>query len=278
MEPEREGCISHREVLEKISSMGYSTPRDISESQYRENVVRVQCRLLAKRGLLHRITHDLYAVSNAGEEHLSIETNTPTIDCDIGTGELQRDDRRNDDYGSVTDFSEIDAETIKRFNYERLKDERDDYGLVNGSHGKTEKRIWNVQDLELHRVMNEFPTSEPLVQQCAHWVRAISGKHFFPDANHRTAMASLNAVLRLNGISVPDAWPGNEIGRTVLKSKFIRNFIVDIRFDNLWERDEHYWLWHRHFRNLFYETAEIQHYHVSTGRLRRALENARRTR
>ncbi|WP_263020631.1 hypothetical protein [Natronobiforma cellulositropha] len=175
----------------------------------------------------------------------------------------------------IDDFSQIDAETIKQFNYERYMDSEDSYGLVDGSREKTVRRIWNVQDLCLERVMREFPRRDPVVQQCAHWVRTISGKHFFPDANHRTAIGTLRAILELNDVPIPDRWPGEYIDHTILQAKFVRTFVVDVRFDTLWCRDELYHVWHRHFCTLFHDTDTAQQHDIPTPVLGRAFDAAR---
>jgi hypothetical protein len=272
-----DGFITYIEILESLDATRPLSPKEICESRRRENIVRIQCRTLVECDLVERVTHELYLLSDRGISFLGGDLELPIEDGDIDVEQIKQSVLWSDSQGGISNLSKMDAETIKQFNFKLYLDTGKEYGLVDYSHEKTKRRIWNVKDFELHRVINEFPIYEPLVQQCGHWVRAICGKHFFPDANHRTAMASLNALLKLNGIQVPQQWPGREIGRTVLKSKFIRNFVVDVRFDNLWKRDELYWLWHRHFRNLFYDTSEVRHHHVSTDYLRKALENARNT-
>lgn len=272
-----DGFITYVEILELLDTARPLSPKDICESRRRENVVRIQCRTLVKCDLIERVTHELYLLSDKGVSFLDGDLELPIEDGDIDVEQIRRSLLWSDSQERISDLSKMDAETIKQLNYKLYLDTDNEYGLVDYSHEKTTRRIWNAKDFELHRVMDEFPTYEPLVQQCAHWVRAMCGKHFFPDANHRTAMASLNALLRRNGIQVPQQWPEREIGRTVLKSKFIRNFVVDVRFDTLWKRDELYQLWHRHFRDLFYDISETQYHYVSTDYLRRALENARNT-
>ncbi|EMA42892.1 hypothetical protein C448_10462 [Halococcus morrhuae DSM 1307] len=277
MPDEQQGYVSFDEIIAYLRSNGESSPADISESRRRENVVRLQCRALQECGLVVQVTHGIYTLSERGHRYADDEIELPREDGEIDIEGL-RTERPQARRGSrITDFSEIDAETIKRFNYAFYSNSRDRYGLVNCSSETTERRISNVKDFQLDRVMREFPTDEPLSQQCAHWVRAISGKHFFPDANHRTAMGSLAALLQLNGIDIPPAWPGRHIDRTVLKSKFVRNFVVDVRFDNLWRRDEQYILWHRHFTALFHDSKERQSHRISTQRLKESLENARKT-
>lgn len=266
--------VTYKGVLRWLRAQNPATPRDISESFRRENVVRTQCRELCESGLVECVTHDVYAITEKGIQYLNGDLELPEKYNDLDIDEVRDRPRWREEPDRITDFSGIDAETIKQFNYERYQDSDDRYGLVENSRKKTERRIWNVVDCDLDRVMREFPHYEPVVQQCAHWVRAMTGKHFFPDANHRTAMGSLRAIIELNEIE-PPRWPGRELGRIILKAKFIRNFVVDVRFDNLWQKDELYHLWHRHFRNLFYNLENTKHHACSTPHLRRALNAAR---
>lgn len=266
--------ISHQNILRWLADRSPAAPRDIAESRRRENVIRIQCRNLRDRGLLKEITHDVYTLTERGQEYVTGDIDLPEEDGDIAIDELQGESHWAEDGPQITDVSGIDAETIITFNFERY--ENDHYGLVRNSRTVTEQRIGNVSESDLDRVIREFPTNEPLVQQCAHWVRALSGLHLFPDANHRTAIGSLRALLVLNCISPPDEWPGKGLDRMVIKAKFIRNFVVDVRFDNLWKRDELYQLWHRHFRNLFLDVEDTTYHARPTKRLRRALNTARK--
>jgi len=237
-------------------------------------VIRVQCQKLQNCGLLDEVTHEVYVLTDKARAYLSGDIELPQADRDISVQELRPSTSRETAIGQIRDTDVLDAETIITFNFDRY--EQDTYGLVRGSHATTKQRIGNVSEGDLNRVIREFPTNEPLIQQCAHWVRAISGLHFFPDANHRTAIGSLRALLALNGVEMPEEWPGRELDRTIIKAKFVRNFVVDVRFDNLWRKDELYQLWHRHFRNLFLDLEDTTDHARPTKRLGRALDAARK--
>lgn len=256
--------LSKPELLSLILNQGIVTPRDLAASRRRENVIRSQLRELCDEGWLVEFSQGLFHVSESGYQFL------------IGSNTRWKEDI-SPTVERITDLSELDAETIKQFNMELYESPNQQYGLVDDSPAKTVRRIENVKESRLDRLLEEFPTNEHLCEQCAHWARAISGKHFFPDANHRTAMASLSALLDLNEIPISN-WPGRDIERTVLKAKFARIFLVDVRFDTLWKRDELFQVWHRHFRNLLYDVSEEQYRDVSLGRLRRALNAAREER
>lgn len=271
----RDGAfVAYKEILQWLSDDGPAAPRDIAESRRRENVIRLQCRDLRERGLLDERTHDVYELSNRGQDYVDGDLDLPELDGDIAIEQMETNPRWSEESARITDLSGIDAETIIAFNFDRY--ENDTYGLVRGSRADTKQRIGNVAERDLNRVIREFPTDEPLIQQCAHWVRAISGLHFFPDANHRTAIGSLRVLLYYNAISAPDEWPGRDLDRRVIKAKFIRNFIVDVQFDNLWRKDELYHLWHRHFRNLFLDLEDTTYHARPTERLGRALDAARK--
>lgn len=269
-----DAVVSYRDILQWLSDTEVAAPRDIAEGRRRENVIRTQCRNLRDCGLLEEVTHDVYALSEQGKKYLDGELSLPEKRGDIAVEQLSPTSVEVTHFGRISDLSSLDAETIIAFNFERY--ENDTYGLVRNSRTVTERRIGNVSESDLDRVISEFPTAEPLIQQCAHWVRAISGLHFFPDANHRTAIGSLRALLYFNDVDVPDNWPGRELDRTIIKAKFIRDFVVDVRFDNLWQRDELYRLWHRHFRNLFLDIEDTTRHARSTNRLGRALDAARK--
>lgn len=273
MDSPDDAFISYTDILYWLSELGPASPRDVAESRRRENVIRLQCRELRECGLLDEYTHDVYLLSDRGQKYIDGEISLPEEDDDIAVEKLDSTPRWREDTARITDLSGIDAETIIAFNFDRY--ENDTYGLVRGSRSLTKQRIGNVAECDLDRVIREFPTEEPFIQQCAHWVRAISGLHFFPDANHRTAMGSLRVLLYYNAILPPDEWPGRELDRRVIKAKFIRNFIVDVRFDNLWRKDELYHLWHRHFRNLFLKLENTTYHARRTKRLGRALDAAR---
>lgn len=260
-------------ILEWLSNNGPATPRDISERRRRENVIRVRCRELSKYGLLTETADDTFHITKKGKEHLESDFDIGSISKvfspqTITNAPLLKMDRRR-----IVDFSELDPEDIIYQNIQFLENS-ENYGKIRGSVQKTRDRINNVREGDIQRIMDEFPRNEPLVTQCAHWVRAFSGLHFFPDANHRTAMASLSALLDLHGIEYPE-WSEEGIKRTVVKSKLIRILLVDIRFDNLWVKDEHYRLWHRFFRNCLCETDEIVHREYPLSDLEKVLKDAR---
>lgn len=114
-------------------------------------------------------------------------------------------------------------------------------GVAAGRH-RLRNRIWNVRNGDLRRITREFPTDEPLREQCALWMHALVGKHFFPDANHRTAMALLRRLLAENGV-VYSAWAIDRIREARDDSHRVRREIDSVRLDSLYRRDELYDVW-----------------------------------
>lgn len=260
-------------ILEWLSDNGPATPRDISEQRRRENVIRVRCRELSQYGLLVETAADIFDSTREGERYLENSFEIASISKVFSLQKITDAPLLRTERERIVDFSELDPEDIVYQNV-RFLEGSEEYGRIRGSTRKTRDKINNVREGDLQRVMDEFPRNEPLVAQCAHWIRAFSGLHFFPDANHRTAMASLSALLDLHGIEYPK-WSEEDIKRTVVKSKLVRSLLVDIRFDNLWVKDEQYRLWHRFFRNCFYETDEITHREYPLSDLEKVLEDAR---
>lgn len=260
-------------ILKWVSDNGPATPRDISERRRRENVIRVRCRELSEYGLLTETADDIFHITKKGKGHLESDFDIGAISKVFSPQTITDAPLLKMDRSRIVDFSELDPEDIIYQNIQFLENS-ENYGRIRGSVQKTRDRINNVREGDLQRIMDEFPRNEPLATQCAHWVRAFSGLHFFPDANHRTAMASLSALLDLHGIEYPE-WSEEGIKRTVVKSKLIRILLVDIRFDNLWVKDEHYRLWHRFFRNCLCETDEIVHREYPLPDLEKVLKDAR---
>lgn len=84
--------------------------------------------------------------------------------------------------------------------------------------------------------------------QCAHWMHAFAGKHFFPDANHRTALATVRATLRQNDVEV-GRWPQERTERAVEESKRVRRSL-DIDMSNLYSKDGMYHVWLDYFEEV----------------------------
>ncbi|GAB7017973.1 hypothetical protein JCM18750_08340 [Halostagnicola bangensis] len=59
-------------------------------------------------------------------------------------------------------------------------------------------------------------------------------------------MLTLDYVLGENEIETPN-WPGEHVVESVRQSKFLIADKTYVTFDTLWEKDELYLVWRRHF-------------------------------
>ena len=149
----------------------------------------------------------------------------------------------------ITDLSLIDPEDMKFRNTSFLQADREYERTGNESFDQLRHDIWVTRNGDLQRVFRDFPTDLPLHEQCAGWMHAIAGKHFFPDANHRTALALLRELLRGNDIP-PGKWPPTISKQTALYSHKIRAEIEPVRLDTLYSRDRLFLIWLLYFKTV----------------------------
>ncbi|MCX2818148.1 hypothetical protein EGH25_02110 [Haladaptatus sp. F3-133] len=146
----------------------------------------------------------------------------------------------------ITDLSSIDAENFKLRN-ERFFNRGYDYDAQpHHGVGEVRRKIWNTRNGDLRRVLRDFPKDAPLLDQCAGWMHAVAGKHFFPDANHRTAMALLRKLLRDNSIELAPL-PPQRAREASLRSHEVRNKIEPVRLDTLYRKDRLFLVWRLYF-------------------------------
>lgn len=256
IDPSEPMYLSDQNIIDYLANLDHASPHTLAQHRYRENVIRLQLRDLNRIGIVQNLAHDTYKLTTLGRDvhcgNKSFPANDGLFDVHTICGEKYPNSN-----WCLDDFSKLDGETIKQLNFDIIENSAQEYGWVNGSPEKTKQKIHNVADTDLHRLMREFPTHEPLPQQCAHWLRAIAGLHFFPDANHRTAMNSLSVIYNT---LTDEALPiGTDIKRVVLESKIARHLLADIRFDTLWKRDALYDVWHRYFRLLLCDNGHRRH-------------------
>lgn len=153
-----------------------------------------------------------------------------------------------DDWPRITDLSAVGPEDVKYRNTQFLTADEHPYETGLG-HTETELRrqIWNVRNGDIRTVLRTFPTDEPLREQCALWMHAFVGKHFFPDANHRTAVALLRTLLSENKIAYEE-WSVEHLKNTRKLSHDVRRDIEPVELDTLYRRDELYRLWRQFFQ------------------------------
>lgn len=271
------------EILEWIDSNGRATPRQISEMRRRESEIRLQCRYLAKSNLLLPLGNETFELSNRGRAFLSEDVSLPHSDGYFDLTELfELPDAR------IQDLTMLTQRKIKERNsffYEKANDPSaelpHDYSVDVRDPRLKRKKVWSAKAWKLDRLLRELPSFENVVSQCAHWMRAIAGLHLFPDANHRTGMATLSELMFGNEIiEVDHPWPGDQrdIGKAVLLSKFHRYLSAKVTFSTLWRQDTLYWHWRQYFDYLlngYHYPALNKH---SEGHLRAKLNDLRKKR
>ena len=148
-----------------------------------------------------------------------------------------------EDWPRITDLSFLDAEDIKYRNTHFLDDDDHPYDPgFDQPYSEVRKDIWRVRNHKLREVLRRFPTDEPLTEQCALWMHGVAGIHFFPDANHRTALALLRKILGENQISYK-LWSLESLRSTREVSHDVRSEIEDVELDTLYREDELYEVW-----------------------------------
>ena len=151
------------------------------------------------------------------------------------------------DNSRITDLSSIEPENFKVRNTEFLKDKKHHYDNPrNKTYTEQRAEIWRVINDDLDRVLEDLPIDRQLHEQCALWVHAVVGKHFFEDANHRTAIALLRKLLRDNRID-PGNWPTDRVMQARDESHDVRREIPAVRLDTLYEKDALYCVWLQFF-------------------------------
>lgn len=147
------------------------------------------------------------------------------------------------DWPQITDVSMLDAEDFKLRNTKFLQTPDQPYETGRGDTQEAlREEIWRVRNGDIRTVLREFPTDAPLREQCAHWMHAVVGKHFFPDANHRTATALIRRLLAENEIEYKP-WDVDRLRRARIDSHHIRQEIDPVELDSLYRQDRLYELW-----------------------------------
>lgn len=163
-----------------------------------------------------------------------------------------------DRHPRITDLTGLSAENFKQRNTQFFRDDSHPYqtGRENIP-DRVRHDIWVVRNGDLRRVLRGFPRELPLRLQCAHWMHAVVGKHFFPDANHRTAIALLRELLVMNNIK-PGTWPAERTKEVRQRSHDVRKMIEPVRLDTLYERDWLWIVWWRYFLDVLRHPEEIE--------------------
>jgi len=105
---------------------------------------------------------------------------------------------------------------------------------------------------DLSEILTSLLLDEPVAEQSALLMHALVGVHFFPDANHRTSMATVRKLLDDNGISgfdvsLHDFDERTEAARNASKEERKKN---DVDMDNYYEKDSLYEVWRKYFEDV----------------------------
>jgi len=146
----------------------------------------------------------------------------------------------------ITELSALDAEDFKLRNTKFLRGNTEYEQTGNESFEHLRHQIWATRNGDLRCVLSRFPTKWPLEEQCAGWMHAVVGKHFFPDANHRTAVALLRRLLAENSIEYTD-WSLDRLRDSRKESHVVRREIETVRLNTLYRKDDLYDVWWRFF-------------------------------
>lgn len=265
-----ESSLLPQQVLNEFYNNGPLTPRDIAQNRLRESTIRLDCFRFVRLGLIREITEEMYIITDTGKNTIENGSDPLSDYSDV----VQNN---NEKYNRITDISIFDSRSVKQANLDMLENEKQTYGLILDSVYETKRRILNVNGNRIYRILREFPFDEPFLTQCAHWMRAFTGLHLFPDGNHRTGMYLLQILLKYNNID-DEPLPGDDLSlyRTILRSKLIRLLQLDsIGLRDLWRKDEYFVHWHRYFRNLFSDVRNTEHTTCSIAKLERTLKEAK---
>jgi hypothetical protein len=158
----------------------------------------------------------------------------------------------------ITDLSDLSAENFKQRNTQFFRDDAHPYKTGQGDiPDRVRHDIWVVRNGDIRRVLRDFPRDLPLRLQCAHWMHAVVGKHFFPDANHRTAIALLRDLLLMNNIR-PGKWPAERTKEARQESHDVRKEIEPVRLHTLYRRDRLWLVWWRYFLDVLRHPEKIE--------------------
>lgn len=147
----------------------------------------------------------------------------------------------------ITDLSSIAPENFKFRNTAFLNSDQEYEQTGLETYQDLRHQIWVTRNGDIEKVLDRFPLNDCVYNQCAGWMHAVAGKHFFPDANHRTAIAILRELLRDNGIP-PGRWPLDISTKTVIRSHNVRRNTEPVELDTLYRRDKLFLVWVLYFK------------------------------
>lgn len=224
-------------ILEVLREEGPVRPCSLESyiSANREEIFN-RCQELSTHGLAQDMGDQRkHKITEAGERYLDGKINA--VNPEKG---LQR----------LIDFSSLSAEDFKFRNTKFLMSESRYDLREHERRADVRNSIWRVRNNDIHRALRRFPRDVPLIDQCAFWMRAFTGYHFFPDANHRTSIAILRNRLLNRGFKI-GRWPTQRTQDAIWESKYHRlkrgSFY---HLNSLYEKDSHFYTWWFYFADV----------------------------
>ena len=273
-------ALSDVELLKKIDEHHTVSIYQISEDRISKSQLRLQCQYLQHLGLVQNISSETYRLSKKGERYMQ-----EIIDIPQTKGYFDLQELINIPEEQITDLSLLNQKDIKQINYDIFREVEDpeiesdhEYTVDIKDPRRKHQKVLSAKKWKLDRLLREFPRTEPITSQCAHWVASIVSLHLFPDANHRTAVISLYQLALANGVVDEDhRWPGDdsEIAKAVLLSKFYRHLSPERNFERLWRRDTLFCHWLQYFECLLFDVEYPALSHHSEKDLREKLNKIR---
>ncbi|WP_128905448.1 hypothetical protein [Halorubrum amylolyticum] len=250
--------LSDIDILKEIGENDGLSINQLSRSRRSKSQLRLQCKYLERIGLVNTEGNELYSLSNEGQKVITGELKRPQSDGYFDLNKLlDLTDVR------ITDLSLLNQQDIKQTNYDIFRETRDpdrksehEYSVDVRDPRQECRKVLSAKKWKLDRIIREFPRTEPITSQCAHWVTTLVSFHLFPDANHRTAMLTLGRLMMSNEIIDENhEWPGSDIdiGKAVLLSKYHRHLYPERKFERLWKQNTLYWHWHQYFKHLLFD-------------------------
>ncbi|WP_266082518.1 hypothetical protein [Haladaptatus caseinilyticus] len=150
----------------------------------------------------------------------------------------------------IENLSFLNPEDIKLQNTHFLEQDGMEYHVGQGllDH-RLRHDIWVVRNGDIKKLLQRFPYDEPLHDQCALWMQAFVGKHFFPDANHRTGVVILREIMAENDLP-PGDWDPERTRQVRDESHTVRGELPTITLADIYQKDPLYDVWRRYFDDV----------------------------
>lgn len=239
------------QILTLLCEEGTAKPSSL-ESDLSLNRVEIfnRCQELATHGLVQDLADQRrHKITEAGKGYLEGEVDA----ANPGEG-----------FKRLIDLSALTPEDFKFRNTKFLTSESRYDLREHERQADVRNAIWRVRNNDIRRALRRFPRDVSLIDQCAFWMRAFTGYHFFPDANHRTSIAILRNRLLNRNFDI-GKWPTPRTQDAIWESKYHRlkkgSFYL---LNALYKRDGHFYSWWFYFADVLPDNLKNKRYSEST--------------